>query len=124
MIGAFVCVRVNCETLHPVGYTDRLVRIGELETTSGVTEEEAEEAAEAFLRSGIISGKGYKNPRIASAELVIWQPCYDPYADSLIVPLRNPQLIWYVRARDATGRSLDVEVDAISADVIGLVEYR
>ena len=124
VMGAFVRVRVNCETLHPVGYTNSLIRIGELETAPGVTEEEAEEAAEAFLRSEVISRKGYKNPKIASAELVIGQPCYDPYTDSLIVPLRNPQLIWYVRARDATGRSLDVEVDATSGNVIGLVEYR
>jgi len=124
VMGAFVRVRVNCETLHPVGYTNSLVRIDDLETAPGVTEKEAEEAAEAFLRSKIISGKGYKNPKIASAELVIGQPSYDPYTDSLIVPLRDPQLIWYVRARDATGRPLDVEVDAASGIVIGFVEYK
>ncbi len=124
VMDALVRVRVDCETLHPVGYTNNLIEINDLETTPAVTEEDAEEAAAAFLRSEIISKKGYVNPKTVSAELVVGQPCYDPYTDSLIVPLRDPQLLWYVRAKDVTGRSLDVQVDAASGRVIGLVEYR
>lgn len=89
-----------------------------------VTEEEAEESAAAYLRSDIISKKGYVNSKTVSAELVIGQPYYDPYTDSLIVPLKDPQLLWYVRAKDIMGRSLDVQVDAVSGSVIGLVEYK
>ncbi len=124
VMDALVRVRVNCETLHPVGYTNKLIEINELETTPAVTEEEAEESAAAYLRSDIISKKGYVNSKTVSAELVIGQPYYDPYTDSLIVPLKDPQLLWYVRAKDIMGRSLDVQVDAVSGSVIGLVEYK
>jgi hypothetical protein len=124
VMDALVRVRINCETLHPVGYTNKLIEVNDLETTPAVTEEEAEESAAAYLRSDIISRKGYVYPKTVSAELVIGQPYYDPYTDSLIVPLRDPQLLWYVRAKDITGRSLDVQVDAVSGIVIGLVEYR
>jgi hypothetical protein len=124
VMNALVRVRVNCETLHPVGYTNKLIEVNDLETTPAVTEEEAEEAAAAYLRSDLISEKGYVDPKTVSAELVIGQPYHDPYADSLIVPLRDPQLLWYVWAKDITGRSLDVQVDALSGSIIGLVEYR
>jgi hypothetical protein len=124
VMDAFVRVRVNCETLHPVGYTNKLIKVNDLETTPAVTEDEAEEIATAYLRSETISKKGYAKPKTVSMELVIGQPYYDPHTDSLIVPLRDPQLLWYVRAEDATGRSLDVQVDAASGKVIGLVEYR
>ena len=122
---ANVIVEIDADTLKPVGFSNGLMDIHEVNTVPKISENQAIETAVNFLESETIKSKGYNKCKILKTELVIARPNYDPSQDKILVPMGKPTLVWYIyTSDDITGRLLDVMADAQTGSVVGFLQYR
>ena len=124
VLGGYIKTRINAESLKPVGYTNALVEIQEINIVSKTSKSDARKAANEYLQSSIIKDKGYGTCTIQSVELCVGQVHYHPYEDRVIVPKGEPQLLWFVLAKSQNSRQIGVMIDAVDCTVIGIEESK
>ena len=122
VLGGYLRTRIDAESLQPVGYTNALIDVDEINVTPKTTKESATKAAGEYLKSTLIQEKGYGYCEILSIELCIGRIHYHPYEDGVIVPCGEPQLMWYVTAQGENSRPIGIMIDASNDTIIGIEE--
>ncbi len=124
VLGGYLKTRINAESLQPVGYTNALIDIDEIDITPITTEASATKAAVEYLKTVLIQEKGYGDTVILSIELCIGRVYYHPYEDRVIVPSGEPQLMWFIIAQGDNNRSIGIMIDAMDNTIIGIETTR
>lgn len=122
--GASLRVRIDAETLKPVGYSNQLIDVPDIDVVADISKDTALEVVEAFVESDAIKAKGYEKCDVLSSDLIIVRPNYNVQQDMSLVPMGNASLAWCMGLRDCQGWRLDVMVDAHTGSIIGLNQYR
>jgi uncharacterized membrane protein YkoI len=122
--GASLRIRIDAETLKPVGYSNQLIDVPDIDFVTDISNDTALEVVEEFVESDAIKLKGYEKCEVFGSDLIIARPNYNVQQDAPLVPMGNASLAWCVSLRDSHGWRLDVMVDAHTGSIIGLNQYR
>lgn len=85
--GASLRVRIDAETLKPVGYSNQLIDVPDIDVVADISYNIALEIVEAFVESDAIKEKGYEKCDVLSSDLIIVRPNYNVQQDMLLVPM-------------------------------------
>jgi hypothetical protein len=122
--GASLRIRIDAETLKPVGYSNQLIDVLDIDVVASISKETALEVVKEFVESDAIKSKGYEKCDVISSDLIIVRPNYNEQQDTPLIPMGDASLAWSIGLRDRQGWRLDAMVDAHTGSIIGLNQYR
>jgi hypothetical protein len=118
----FIRVIVDAEYLKPIVFTNGLKEVGDIDVYPTVSEAQALAAAGEYLKTGMLTSKGYSGCKLGAATLCITRPDYDPYNNRVYTPALNPCLAWRVDCTDQDSSRVDIVIDAHSNKVVSITE--
>jgi len=118
----FIRVIIDAEYLKPIVFTNGLKEVGDIDVDPKVSEAQARDAADKYLKTGVLTSKGYSRCELGSTTLCITRPDYDPYNNRVYAPMLNPCLAWRVDCTDQAGRKVDIFIDAHNNEVVSISE--
>jgi len=118
----FIRVIVDAEYLKPIVFANGLKEVGDINVSPTVSEAQAIATAGEFLKTDVLTSKGYFGCKLGAATLYITRPDYDPFNNRLYVPALNPCLAWRVECTDEDGSRVDIVIDAYSNKVVSITE--